>query len=565
MTEEREVAIVGAGPVGLCAALNLRLRGIDAVALEAAESPAEGSRAICFSKRTLEIFHKLGAAAPMVEKGARWSRGKIHFGDALIHEFDLLPESGHSMPAFVNLQQYYCERFLEARLCETDPQALRRGWRAVAVSQEKNKGGEGGEGGKEGKGGEGVEGVEGGGVLLEAECGGERKKLRARYLLACDGAKSDIRRMLGLKFQGDVFRERFLIADIRMLSDFPAERRFWFDPPFHRGGSALLHKQPDNIWRVDLQLGWHADPDEERKPENVVPRVRAMLGDDAKFELEWVSVYAFQSRRLKNFARGDVFFAGDSAHQVSPFGARGANSGVEDADNICWKLQMALRRGSPRALLDTYDPERTAAADENMRHTSRSTNFIAPQSDAAQAFRDAALDLAKTHPFARAIVNSGRLSTAAFLKNSPLNAEDDDAEGPKPGAVLPDAPLEKRGAKTWMLNELDGGFNVVRFARDDADAKVSESDFKKAAGDLPVRLHTIAPEWLYDAEGLLRKRLAADAGGWFLARPDGHLCARQRTGGTDKRDGRIGRGGVGGWADECAGVVRRILETGGAR
>ena len=385
-----------------------------------------------------------------------------------------------------------------------------------------------------------MEGVEGGGVLLEAECGGERKKLRARYLLACDGAKSDIRRMLGLKFQGDVFRERFLIADIRMLSDFPAERRFWFDPPFHRGGSALLHKQPDNIWRVDLQLGWHADPDEERKPENVVPRVRAMLGADAKFELEWVSVYAFQSRRLKNFARGDVFFAGDSAHQVSPFGARGANSGVEDADNICWKLQMALRRGSPRALLDTYDPERTAAADENMRHTSRSTNFIAPQSDAAQAFRDAALDLAKTHPFARAIVNSGRLSTAAFLKNSPLNAEDDDAEGPRPGAVLPDAPLEKRGAKTWMLNELDGGFNVVRFARDDADAKVSESDFKKAAGDLPMRLHTIAPEWLSDAEGLLRKRLAADAGGWFLARPDGHLCARQRTGGTDKRGGRSG-------------------------
>ena len=541
MTEEREVAIVGAGPVGLCAALNLRLRGIDAVALEAETAPAEGSRAICFSKRTLEIFHKLGAAAPMVEKGARWSRGKIHFGDALIHEFDLLPESGHSMPAFVNLQQYYCERFLESRLCEAAPGALRRGWRAVAVSQEENKGG-------------------GGGVLLEAECGGERKKLRARYLLACDGAKSDIRRMLGLEFQGDVFRERFLIADIRMLSDFPAERRFWFDPPFHRGGSALLHKQPDNIWRVDLQLGWHADPDEERRPENVVPRVRAMLGADAEFELEWVSVYAFQSRRLKSFARGDVFFAGDSAHQVSPFGARGANSGVEDADNICWKLQMALRQNAPRALLETYDPERTAAADENMRHTARSTNFIAPQSDAAQAFRDAALDLAKTHPFARAIVNSGRLSTAAFLKNSPLNAEDDGAEGPKPGAVLPDAPLEKRGAKTWMLNELGDGFNVVRFAKDGADAKSSESDFKKAAGDLPMRLHIIAPEWLSDCEGLLRKRLAADSGGWFLARPDGHLCARRRTGEKGEREERGGS-----WADECAGIVRRILETGRAR
>ena len=534
MTEAREVVVVGAGPVGLCAALNLRLRGIDATALEAAPAPAEGSRAICFSKRTLEIFHKLGAAAPMVEKGARWSRGKIHFGDALIHEFDLLPESGHSMPAFVNLQQYYCERFLESRLREVDPRALRRGWRAVSVSQEK------------------------GGVVVEAEdAGGRRRKLRARYLLACDGAKSDIRRMLGLDFEGDVFRERFLIADIRMLSDFPAERRFWFDPPFHRGGSALLHKQPDNVWRVDLQLGWHADPDEERKPENVVPRVRAMLGAAAEFELEWVSVYAFQSRRLRSFVCGDVFFAGDSAHQVSPFGARGANSGVEDADNICWKLQMALRRGSPRALLETYDPERVAAADENMRHTARSTNFIAPQSDAAQAFRDAALDLAKTHPFARAIVNSGRLSTAAVLRNSPLNADDDeadsgDADGPAPGSVLPDAPLEKRGAKTWMLDELGPDFNVVHFAADDHAGGIAAARFAKSAAGTPARLHVVSPGMLRDSESLLRKRLGAEPGGWFLARPDGHLCAR-RPGGAD------------GWADECAEVIRRILETGRGR
>ena len=529
MTEEREVVVVGAGPVGLCAALNLRLRGVDAVALEADVVPAEGSRAICFSKRTLEIFHKLGAAAPMVEKGARWSRGTILFGDAVIHQFDLLPEAGHSMPAFVNLQQYYCERFLEDRLRETDPKALRRGWRAVSVSPEKE------------------------GVLLEAEAGGEKKNLRARYLLACDGAKSDIRRMLGLEFQGDVFRERFLIADIRMLSDFPAERRFWFDPPFHRGGSALLHKQPDDIWRVDLQLGWHADPDEERKPENVIPRVRAMLGEDAKFELAWVSVYAFQSRRLRSFVCGDVFFAGDSAHQVSPFGARGANSGVEDADNICWKLQMALRRNSPRALLETYDPERTAAADENMRHTARSTNFIAPQSDAAQAFRDAALDLAKTHPFARTIVNSGRLSTAATLKNSPLNAAGggDEKGGAELGAVLPDAPLEKDGAKTWMLDELGDGFNVVHFPESGADGKAAAENFEKAAAGLPMRLHVVSPGRLDDPDRLLQKRLGAEAGGWFLARPDGHLCAMRR-------------GLAGGW-EECAGIVRRILETGRAR
>lgn len=526
--EEREVVVVGAGPVGLCATLNLRLRGVDAVCLEAAAVPGEGSRAICFSKRTLEIFHALGAAAPMVEQGARWSRGKVYFGEALIHEFDLLPEAGHSMPAFINLPQYDCERFLETRLRDIDPAALRREWRVVSLTPDSD-----------------------GGALLEAEADGKRHRLHARYVLACDGAKSDIRRMLDLPFDGEVFRERFLIADIRMLSDFPAERRFWFDPPFHRGGSALLHKQPDDLWRVDMQLGWHADPDEERRPENVIPRVRAMLGTDVKFELEWVSVYAFQSRRLRSFVCGDVFFAGDSAHQVSPFGARGANSGIEDADNLCWKLEATLRRDAPRALLETYDAERTAAADENMRQTARSTNFIAPQSDAAQAFRDAALELAKSHPFARGIINSGRLATAAVLRDSPLNATDDGdhGDGIELGTVLPDAPLERDGGETWMLDQLGSGFNAIHFPTDEAAEQAGAERFARVAAGLPITLHLVSPRQLHDRQGLLSERLGAAADEWFLARPDGHLCARGR---------------VGDRVEYLTGVVRRILETGRA-
>lgn len=256
-----------------------------------------------------------------------------------------------------------------------------------------------------------------------------------------------------------------------MRSDFPNERWFWFDPPFHPGRSALLHKQPDDVWRIDLQLGWHADPKEERKVENVLPRLRAMLGEKAKFDLEWVSVYAFQSRRMERFSDGRVFFAGDAAHQVSPFGARGANSGVQDADNLGWKIAQTLRGGASDSLLASYHTERAAAADENILHSSSSTNFIAPPTDEAQAFRDAALSLAKNHPFARAYVNSGRLSTASVYDNSPLNAADEFFDSTaRVGAAMPDAPLAKVNGKTaWLSEEMSDDFNCLIFSDDLSD------------------------------------------------------------------------------------------------
>jgi 3-(3-hydroxy-phenyl)propionate hydroxylase len=239
--------------------------------------------------------------------------------------------------------------------------------------------------------------------------------LTCDWLVACDGARSPLRQMLGLDFEGQVFRDRFLIADIHMTSDFPAERRFWFDPPFHPNQSVLLHRQSDDVWRVDFQLGWDADPELERLPERIVPRLCAMLGPDARFEIEWASVYTFQCRRMQKFRHGRLLFAGDSAHLVSPFGARGANSGIQDADNLVWKLDLVLRGLAPEALLDTYDDERVAAADENLRNSTRSTDFITPKSTVSRTFRDAVLALARRHPFARTLVNSGRLSVPKVL------------------------------------------------------------------------------------------------------------------------------------------------------
>src|SRR5215471_5168289 len=181
---------------------------------------------------------------------------------------------------------------------------------------------------------------------------------------------------MGLESKGRTFRDRFLIADVKMKADFPTERWFWFDPPFHPGQSVLLHRQPDNIWRIDFQLGWDADPVVERQPERVIPRVKALLGEQIEFELEWCSVYTFSCLRMETFRRGRVLFAGDSAHGVSPFGARGANSGVQDAENLGPEHGCHRRRRLLRGVRRAGNTRHGAAGGREGSHRHRQTDQI---------------------------------------------------------------------------------------------------------------------------------------------------------------------------------------------
>src|SRR4029079_17260291 len=181
-----------------------------------------------------------------------------------------------------------------------------------------------------------------------------------------------------------VFNDQFLIADIRLKGDLPKERRFWFYPSFHTTNSVLLHRQADDILRVDFQLGRDADAEEEKKPENIDRRLRQMFGEDGRWEHEWSSVYTFTCRMMVRFVHGRVIFAGDAAHVVSPFGARGGNAAVADADNLAWKLARVGAGKTPHSLLGHYCSERRAASRENIRQSTRSTDFITPKFEASR-------------------------------------------------------------------------------------------------------------------------------------------------------------------------------------
>ena len=501
------VVIVGAGPVGLTLAIDLALREVPVVLLDNDNTLSSGSRAICFAKRTLEVFDRLGCGDRMVDKGVSWHVGKVFFHDEQIYRFDLLPEPGHERPAFINLQQYYVEGYLVERAATLPLIDLRWNNKVTGIEQRDD------------------------GALLTVETPEGSYRLAADYVGACDGSRSNLRQLMGLEAKGRTFRDRFLIADITMDADLPTERRFWFDPPFHPGQSVLLHKQADGMWRVDFQLGWDADPVEERKPENITPRVRALLDSigfaDVQFQIGWASVYTFACQRMERFRHGRVLFAGDSAHGVSPFGARGANSGVQDADNLAWKLAAVLAGDAPDALLDSYASEREFAADENIRNSTRATDFITPKSDVSRLFRDAVLELTKRHAFARSLVNSGRLSVATVLRDSPLNTPDADtfAGAMVPGAAAADAPVRRADGSTgWLLREC----HVARFTALVFGTGEAAERSLQALKSSDLALHVVRVEGTGADAELATQRYDAQPGTVYLLRPDQHVCARWR-------------------------------------
>ncbi|TVT78655.1 MAG: FAD-dependent oxidoreductase [Denitromonas halophila] len=507
------VVVVGAGPVGLSAAIDLAIQGQKVIVLDNDDTVSIGSRGVCYAKRALEVLDRLGCGDEMVNKGVSWNVGRTFFREEEVFNFNLCPEPDHHRPGMINLQQYYLEEYLVKRAMEVGVE-LR--WKSTVIAVNP---------------GEDTTG-------LRVETPDGVYNLEADWLVVGDGARSSIRTMLGLDIDGKIFMDRFLIADVVMKADFPTERWFWFDPPFHRNQSVLLHRQSDNVFRIDFQLGWNADPAEEKKPENVVPRIKAMLGDDREFELEWVSVYTFQCRRMNSFRHGRVLFVGDAAHQVSPFGARGANSGIQDTDNLAWKLKLVMDGKAPSTLLDTYSEERVFAADENLMNSTRSTDFITPKSTTSKTFRNAVLGLAEHYPFARALVNSGRLSVPAYLTESRLNTADTDAFAGKmvPGAPMDDAPIETDTGESWLLQVLGNRFQLLVFADDASQVADAAALADLANNTVPVQVIVVAKtgiapaglKTVIDTLGRIAERYDAQPGTCYLARPDQHVAARWR-------------------------------------
>lgn len=516
----QQIVVVGGGLAGLTAAVDLGARGIGCVLLDDNNTVSLGSRSIAQGKRTMEIATRLGIAERMVPKGISWSRGNTLIQDKLLYSFDLSPEGNEKYQAFLCLPQYYVESIMVERASEFANVDLRWSSRVVDVAQD------------------------GDCVRLEVDTPEGRYTMTADWVIACDGVRSTVRRRLGVPFEGDKYVENFVICDVRMEFNFPPQRMFWFDPTFDKSNISLMHQQPDSIWRVDWQLGPTDDPVEESRPEKVNKRLETMFGPDVPFETQFASIYSFEVRRVPNFRVGHVLFAGDAAHQLSPFGGgRGGNSAIQDVDNLVWKLAHLVEGKASQRLIDSYHDERAPVADENMQLSRRAAEFLNPSSTHSLAVRNAVLALAPRHSFAKVLINTGRLSVAPNLRGSWLLTPDTDLwdAALTPGNAAIDAPAGENG---WLIEYLNGAFALLVYARDrdQLDAGTIAALERLACDAIPVEPLIVLGRvghragkipTLHDRAGLIRKRYDLSPGAAYLFRPDQHVCARWRTWSAD--------------------------------
>lgn len=516
------VLIVGAGPTGMTAALDLAHYGIRSILFDEDHVLSEGSRAIAFSAPTLAVWEKLGAVKPMLAKGVSWSVRHTFFRNRELYTQNFpIPGEGF-LPRFFNLQQYYVERYLLDRIEETPLIEVCWDHRVIHCREEDSIA-----------------------VLRVTSPDGERE-FTGRYVLACDGARSSLRKLLNLPFPGTTHQDHFLIADIRVDLDSPPEPRFFFDHPTNPGQTILIHPQPDGIWRFDWQVGPEVDIQVERDPQRMDRRIRALIGD-LPYEIVWLSDYRFHQRLLDRFRHGQIFFVGDSAHLMAPFGARGLNSAVADVENLVWKLALVINHGAPESLLDTYQIERWPAQKENQVVTNTTMLFMSPPNRWRRMLRNLILRLSPYFPPARRWVNSGKMVQPYTYTTSPLLSADNEPpqswQGAPPlGSKAPDAPcacwIDREHSRVFLRTLFGSSFVILYFAETpDEIQRFNPLECPRLPG-IPIRAYTILPQppahpveesLLVDEEGALHKAFAARPGTLYLIRPDGHIAARRRS------------------------------------
>jgi 3-(3-hydroxy-phenyl)propionate hydroxylase len=507
------VVIVGAGPIGMTAALTLATYGIRSVVLEAKSTFNDGSRAICVARQSMHILEHVGAVAPFLAKALGWTTGRSYHRGKEFYRFDMPHSVQEKFLPMYNLQQQYIEQFLFDACMASGLVDIR--WQSEVTGLDNRADG----------------------VALSVATPHGPYALEAAHVLAADGARSTIRSQLGLRLKGENYGGRYVIVDIRMDHAYPTERRALFEPASNLGGTVLIHRQPDDIWRIDYQLRDGEDPEAAIREENIRARVGAILaeiGHDGPWELEWWSIYTANTLCLDDYRHGRVTFIGDSAHIVPIFGVRGLNNGLADAQNIGWKLAYVLNGWAGEGLLDSYTPERRGATLDVFANAGKSARFMTPPTRGHRLVREAVLSLAQTEEFARDFANPRQMQPYTYA-DSPLTPVSalgvEFAAGPRAGAVAANALLSDG---SHLTDHFSKGFTLLAFAGNDTTTELAGLIDVLAARDPNLRALVVGADVgcesavQLDDDGTLATLYDCRPGTLYLIRPDMHVAGRWR-------------------------------------
>jgi 3-(3-hydroxy-phenyl)propionate hydroxylase len=508
------VVIVGAGPIGMTAALALARYGVHVLIVEQKETFNDGSRAICIARPSMHILERIGAIEPFLKKALGWQYGRSYFRGQQIFRLEM-PHTAHEkfLPMY-NLQQQYIEKYLHDAVAACELIEMRWQSKITEVVQKEDS------------------------VTLDVSTPLGDYTLEASYVLAADGARSAIRSRLGLRLKGENHEGRYVIADIRMNHDFPTERRAFFETAGSPGGTVLIHKQPDNIWRIDYQLKPGESEEEAMREESIrtsVDKILHDIGHDKDWELEWWSVYSANTLCLDEYRHGRVIFIGDAAHIVPIFGVRGLNNGLADAHNIGWKLGRVLRGEADDALLDSYSPERRGATLDVFANAGKSTRFMTPPTRGWRLAREAALSLSLRHEFPRGLANPRQMQPYTYSA-SPLTPYSDRdlafAGGPVSGSAAPNSRLADG---SYLLDHIGDGYTAILFRQSgpNPDCLALIAQLRQIDRQFKV---LIISDKASQGEGVLQDHMgeawqvfAAGEGSLYLLRPDLHIAGRWKS------------------------------------
>jgi 3-(3-hydroxy-phenyl)propionate hydroxylase len=409
-TEHHRILIVGGGLTGLTLACSLSALGVDCVLLDEDNTvgvKGASSRGICYTQKSLEIFDKLGIYERIKAKGIQWSVGRTFAGEDEVYNFDLKAQGNFSLseqPAFVNIQQFYNEGFLVERIAQLGHAQIRWNNRVIAFKIKNHLA-----------------------TFSIATRAGEYCAT-ADFVIDATGSRSPFHDWLGIQKTSKKGDDRWCIADVRFNTHPPKERHTWIEAPFNDNRAVWQHLMADDVWRIDYQMAPDADPAYVSREDVVRERLAKQFGKETQVDIVWVGPYAYRSECVDRMSaaagKSEVFFIGDSAKVVSPFGARGGNTGIADADNLAWKLAAVVQGRAKPALLKSYHAERHEAAQTNVQVTNRTARFLRPKDGIERILRNATIELAKKHAFARSLVNTGRMAVANPYSRSPITAPD---------------------------------------------------------------------------------------------------------------------------------------------